>query len=114
MKSLFSLLFIVFSFNLFASDCGLHGTVQERLSSCQNESTPVVGYPVISRIGIEKFIYDKNRDRIISPPYGEGDGHKCPKHYVKKKKLFNDPKNSFRCVLNNASKYILVQDEFAL
>lgn len=92
--------------------CGLEGTVEERVASCQHLPKVNDLKPVTSNSdGI--FYYHESEDVIISPLFVNKMPKKCLSPFKKSKKslFLETPKGSYRCTLKNASRYILLTNE---
>ena len=107
------------------ADCGLAGSVKERLESCNKyNSGRTQGLQVISLTSSGEYLFDANTDIIISPTFKKSARKRCLKPYKKLtslKTLPRDipkrekiPKDSFRCILRRSSQYILLENETSI
>jgi hypothetical protein len=123
--NILSLILVIFiSLPTFA-ECGLIGSVKERLESCSKyNSGRTQGFQVISVTSNGEYLFDAKTDIIISPVLKKTSRKKCLKPYRKLTPLENQlgdipkldkiPKDSFRCILRKSSQYILLENETSI
>lgn len=100
--------------------CGLSGTVADRLRDCRAESAEWPGYQVISVTTDGAYLYHAGEDLIVSPPLKRSE-KKCLRPYKRIGALSRvmrllpkhgeTPPDSARCVLREASRYVLLPGE---
>lgn len=111
-KHLIPCIFVTLFSQLTWGNCGLEGTVIERMASCKHlpklkELTPITS----NKDGI--YYYQESEDIIISPLFLSKMPKRCILPFKKSKssKLLDTPKGSYRCLLKNASRFILLTNE---
>lgn len=124
MKNKMIMFAIFFSFGASAN-CGLSGDVSMRLISCKSHPENEISkdLKVISEREGRVFLYHSNTDTIFSPPYSKTDLKRClrpyrkvqnPQKYAKLISPFHNSQDFYRCKLEKASQYILLENEVGL
>jgi hypothetical protein len=111
----FLFLFVPFSITFSLTGhaaCGLYGTVEKRIHSCRNGPSQHQGFIPITLNQDGIYYYSSLKDHIISPPFPEGPDDKCQRPFKKMKvNMIKTPEKNYRCVLKNASRFILLENE---
>lgn len=119
MRILRLLLLVIFA-QVAHAQCGLVGTLTDRLRDCSQKSTRVPGFEVVSVTADGSYLYHRGQDLIISPPLKRSE-KKCLRPYKRitavsrflrlVPKHGETPKDTARCVLREASRYVLLDGE---
>jgi len=92
-----------------SSSCGVAGTLEQRLKSCENLQSDELGLRIVSVFGENKvYTYDQKKDVIYSPFFSSN--FKCPRPYTR----YQKKNNQVRCQLKTASRYVLIENDLEL
>lgn len=116
----FLILLLVIMVPAAHAQCGLAGTITDRLRDCSQKSANVPGFEVVSVTSDGSYLYHRGQDLIISPPLKRSE-KKCLRPYKRitavsrflrlVPKHGDTPTGSARCVLREASRYVLLDGE---
>ena len=95
------------------ADCGQIGKITERLESCKSIRSQNSGFEIVTEVSGLAYLYHAKSDSILSPEFEKK--FNCSKPFKKYNKLMGikleTDKSKTRCILKDASRYILVENE---